>query len=84
MEKVCQSCGIPMDKDPGEGGTNEDGSKNEEYCSYCYKKGVFLNPQFTAKEMQDFCIMKMKEQGIPRPIGWLFTRSIPKLRRWRK
>ena len=26
--KICQSCGMPLDKDPNKGGTNSDGSKN--------------------------------------------------------
>ena len=39
--KFCQSCGMPMSKDPQGGGTNADGSKNENYCSYCYQNGEF-------------------------------------------
>jgi hypothetical protein len=84
MEKFCQSCGMPMKKDPEMGGTNADGSKSLKFCSYCYQSGQFTQPDFTAKEMQDFCIEKMKEMGMPRLIGWLFTRSIPKLERWKK
>jgi hypothetical protein len=34
--------------------------------------------------MQEFCIEKMQEQGMPRIFAWLFTRNIPKLERWRK
>ena len=34
--KFCQSCGMPLQKNE-ELGTNHDGSKNEEYCCYCYK-----------------------------------------------
>jgi len=83
MEKFCQSCGMPMKKDPELGGTNTDGSKSEKYCSYCYKEGQFMQPEMTAKEMQSFCIEKMKEQGTPRFVGWVFTRAIPKLERWR-
>jgi len=83
MEKFCQSCGMPMKKDPEMGGTNADGSKSLKFCSYCYQSGQFTQPDFTAKEMQDFCIEKMKEMGMPRLIGWLFTRSIPKLERWK-
>jgi len=82
MEKFCQSCGMPMKKDPELGGTNSDGSKSLKFCSYCYQSGQFTQPDITAKEMQDFCIDKMKEMGMPRLIGWLFTRSIPKLERW--
>ena len=33
--KFCQSCGMPLS--PEVLGTNADGSKNEEYCIYCYK-----------------------------------------------
>ncbi|MBU4293030.1 MAG: zinc ribbon domain-containing protein [Actinobacteria bacterium] len=31
----CQSCSMPMMK-PEDFGTNADGSKNEEYCTYCF------------------------------------------------
>ena len=41
MEKqFCQSCGMPMDT-PELFGTNADGSKNEDYCTYCFKDGKF-------------------------------------------
>ena len=43
----------------------------------------FVNESIeTAKEMQKFCIVKMHEQGTPKLLGWLLTRSIPKLQRW--
>lgn len=72
-----------MNKDPQNGGKNPDGSKNTEYCSYCYQDGTFLSPEITtAQEMQKFCIEKMKEQGMSKFMAWLFTRSIPKLNRW--
>ena len=82
MNKFCQSCGMPMNKDPGQGGTNADGSKSSDYCSLCYQDGAFFNPEFTAKQMQAFCIEKMHEQGMPKFVAWLFTRNIPKLARW--
>lgn len=78
----CQSCGMPMKKDPQGGGSNADGSRNAEYCSSCYTGGAFIQPDFTAQEMQQFCVEKMKECGVPRPLGWLFTRGIPRLKRW--
>jgi hypothetical protein len=34
--KICQSCAMPQSKDPQGGGTNDEGSRNEKYCSYCY------------------------------------------------
>ena len=39
--KFCQSCGMPMSKDPQHGGTNRDGTKSADYCSYCYVAGEF-------------------------------------------
>ena len=36
--KFCQSCGMPLSEEVL--GTNADGSKNEEYCIYCYKDGA--------------------------------------------
>lgn len=82
MSKNCQSCAMPIKGDPEKQGTNSDGSKSSEYCNFCFVEGEFTQPDFTAKDMQDFCIEKMKEMGFPKPLGWLFTRNIPKLRRW--
>ena len=82
--KFCQSCGMPMSRDPEKGGTEKDGSKTNKYCSYCYQNGNFTSPEIdTPKKMQSFCIEKMKEQGTPKIIGWIFTRGIPKLERWK-
>jgi len=72
-----------MKRDLQKGGTNADGSKNPDYCSYCYKEGGFVQPDFTAAQMQTFCIEKMKETGMPGFVGWLLTRNIPKLERWK-
>ena len=41
FDRFCQSCGMPMDQDPGEGGTTADGSKTMRFCSLCYEKGAF-------------------------------------------
>jgi hypothetical protein len=85
MNKFCQSCGMPMKKDPQHGGMNADGSKSTEYCSYCYKDGAFSSPEIdNPKKMQEFCIGKMKEMGMPGFVAWLFTRGIPKLKRWKE
>ncbi len=46
MGQVCQSCGMPMNKDPGGGGTEADGTHSSTYCSLCYDSGVFRQPDF--------------------------------------
>lgn len=78
----CQSCGMPIDKDPEGGGTNYNGETIRRYCSYCYRGGEFTITGVTAKEMQYICMDKMKQQGTPTWIAWLLTRQIPKLKRW--
>ncbi len=59
MNKFCQSCGMPMKKDPEGGGTNGDGSRSPDYCSFCFGNGAFTSPEIkTAADMQRFCIGK--------------------------
>ena len=83
MKKFCQSCGMPMDKDPKGGGSEAGGGVSGKYCSYCYVDGRFTKPDFTAGQMQDFCRQKMVEMGMSKFTAWLFTRCIPKLERWK-
>lgn len=80
--KNCQSCGMPMKKDPGGGGTNTDGSKSLLYCSYCYTSGAFVQPDMTVDEMQILVKEKMVEMGFPKFMSGFFTKGIPKLERW--
>jgi len=83
----CQSCGMPLCKDPkGEGGgTKADGNPSNLYCSYCYEDGKFLQPDITAEEMQAFVKEKLKEMGgFMKLFAGFFSRGIPKLDRWKK
>ena len=41
-------------------GTNADGSKNEDYCIYCYKDGAFTG-DFTMEQMAEYCSMFVEE-----------------------
>lgn len=83
--KSCQSCGMPMKKDPQGGGTNADGTKSGRYCSYCYQGGQFTSPEIdTPEKMQVFCKGKLKEMGIPGFLAGFLTKGIPKLERWNK
>lgn len=86
MNKFCQSCGMPMSRDPDNGGTEFDGTRTTKYCSYCYQRGEFTQPEITtAKQMQTFCINKMLEQKTASKfMAWLYTRGIPRLERWKK
>ena len=80
--KFCQSCGMPMNKDPQGGGTNADGSKSVLYCSYCYENGAFKF-NGTVAEFQEFCRQKMIEGGYSRFMAWLLTQGMKRLQRWK-
>jgi len=81
-DKFCQSCGMPMDKDPAGGGTKNDGAKSQKYCSLCYEKGAFKDNFTSADEMVSFVKDKLKEMGYGSLKRWFFTSHIPKLERW--
>lgn len=82
--KNCQSCGMPLSKDEGGGGTNADGSKSTAFCSHCFEGGRFTSPELTVEQMQQKVKEKLKQAGFPGFATGLFTRGIPKLERWSK
>lgn len=57
-QSFCQSCGMPMEG--AEYGTEADGGKSADYCSYCYKDGKFC-ADVTMEQMIDFCAAPMAE-----------------------
>ena len=75
---------MPLKKDPNGGGSNEDGTKSTSFCSYCYERGQFTQPDFTVEDMKQFVKGKMKEMGIPGFLAGFFTKGIPKLERWKR
>jgi hypothetical protein len=81
--KNCQSCGMPLKQDPKGGSTNADGTRNKMYCSYCYDRGKFLQPDWTVEEMQTFVKAKIKEMPFLRLFAGLMVKGIPKLERWK-
>ena len=83
VNKICQSCGMPLKKDIPGGGTNADGSKSLLYCSHCYQTGQFTKSNFTAQQMKEFAIEKLVEMKFPRFIAKLLAMNIPKLERWK-
>ena len=81
--KNCQSCGMPLKKDPQGGGTEANGAKSTMYCSKCYEQGKFTSPNLTVLEMQALVKGKLQEMGFPGFMAGLFTKGIPKLARWK-
>ena len=87
-QKFCQSCGMPLTNEVL--GTNADGTKNEDYCMYCYNDGKFLQ-EYTMDEMIEHCAQFVNEvkKGLPQPITkeeyiGQMKMYFPHLKRWRK
>lgn len=80
--EFCQSCAMPMVSDLY--GTNADGSKNEDYCSYCYQNGEFTS-DITMEEMIDFCVPKMVENSDfnEAQAKKMMEEMFPTLKRWK-
>ena len=85
-EKYCQSCGMPMSAPNAEYGTNAGGSRNEDYCIYCFENGKFTK-NCTMKEMIEFCVPHMASaitgmsEGEARKMMFEF---FPTLKRWKE
>ncbi|MBP3357056.1 MAG: GNAT family N-acetyltransferase [Rikenellaceae bacterium] len=87
LPQFCQSCGMPLTE--AVAGSDADGSRNCEYCIYCYKDGAFTG-NFTLEEMVEFCAQFVEEYN--RESGRSLTkeeykamlrRYYPTLKRWR-
>lgn len=86
--KFCQSCGMPLNDENR--GTNADGSKNDDYCMYCYQNGKFTN-DCTMDEMIEFCAQFVDEvnKNMPKPMTKeeykdMMRLYFPMLKRWKK
>ena len=60
-EKICPSCAMSLTEEKYYG-TNNDGSKNEDYCIFCFKDGDFTY-EITMNEMVDKGIDFLKRFG---------------------
>jgi len=76
-EKFCQSCGMPLSKDPEGGARLKDGMRSVMYCSYCMVDGEFTYQGNDVQEFQKTVVDIMVQNGWWRPMAWLFTCQIP-------
>ncbi|MEK6646766.1 MAG: zinc ribbon domain-containing protein [Candidatus Firestonebacteria bacterium] len=79
----CQSCSMPMVK-AEDFGTNADGTKNQDYCHFCYANGSFLGPNMTMEQMIDMCAKIMVEKQImsEEQAKETLKKVMPNLKRW--
>lgn len=81
--KFCQSCAMPLTKEE-DFGTNANGTKNEDYCVYCYTDGAYTS-ECTMDEMIEFCVphMSSNNEGMSEEEARKQLKGFfPTLKRW--
>lgn len=82
-EQYCQSCAMPMNESAEMYGSNADGSKNEEYCKYCFENGKYTQ-NCSMEEMIEICVPHMTKQGMSEDKARkIMNDCLPKLKRWK-
>ncbi len=82
---ICQSCGMPLDKDPHKGGTNADQSISTQFCSFCFCNGRFYDEGITLQEkIEKNIAIAVKGLGISEETARENAQTLlPTLERWK-
>jgi len=74
---------MPMDKEELYG-TNADGSKNEDYCIYCYKDGVFTDGIDNLDDYIEYSLQFASQAGMTEEqMREHCKKVLPTLKRWK-
>ena len=80
---ICQSCSMPIMKDE-QIGTNKDGSKNNDYCIYCYENGEFKD-NISMEEYIEMNVAFASQAGMTEDEMREHCQNVfPTLKRWKK
>ena len=80
----CQSCGMPLDK-AGDFGGNADGSRNGDYCAYCFTDGKFTE-DLTMDGMIERCLpfmLQANKDMSEETARKIMQEWFPELKRWK-
>ena len=82
MEKICQSCGMPIENN-SQLGTNKDGSLNLDFCKYCFDKGEFID-DVSMEEYINMCAQFGSQAGMTNKQMKNYCKNLfPTLKRWK-
>jgi hypothetical protein len=83
-DKYCQSCAMPMGITDEHYGSEADGKKSEDYCSYCYIDGQFKK-DVSMKEMLDLCVgFAVDNTTTEKQARRKLEKILPTLKRWQE
>ena len=82
MQKLCQSCGMPITNE-NQLGTNKDQTINQDYCKYCYQNGEFVD-KVSLEEYINMCSQYGSQAGMTNEEMKKFCQILfPTLKRWK-
>lgn len=82
MQKICQSCGMPMNN-VSQLGSNVDGTTNDDYCKYCYSNGDFVD-KVSMEEYIRMCSKYGEQAGMTIEQMYEYCKKLfPTLKRWK-
>lgn len=82
MQKLCQSCGMPITNE-NQLGTNKDQTINQDYCKYCYQNGEFID-KVSLEKYIDMCSQYGSQAGMTNEEMKKFCQILfPTLKRWK-
>lgn len=65
-------------------GTNKNGTKNREYCKFCFKDGKFFDDGISLEEKIEKNVKIGMRMGLPEEMARsIAIKTIPPLKRWR-
>jgi hypothetical protein len=77
QNKNCESCLMPLSKDPGV-------RESDKYCSYCFKDGKLCYEGNDVNEFKKVCYENMVKGGMNKIKAKFFTWMIGFAPRWKK
>lgn len=85
LEKVCQSCGLPLNERIL--GNENNGTFSQEYCYLCYRNGRCIKPDMTLTDMKKQVIQMIDQAPVNKFQKWMLKKIYPlqlkTLKRWR-
>jgi hypothetical protein len=81
-EQFCQSCSMPLSEDLLD--TEINGSKNTDYCKFCYQDGKFTHPEYTMEEMISHIQCRLDKEELSEDVIESAIGRLPQLKRWKK
>ena len=81
---ICQSCAMPLKKEE-DFGLNSDGSRNLDYCRFCFEWGEFKDEGITLQEKIDELVeIGTSQLGMTEEQArTMAEQKLPGLKRWR-